>query len=748
MARVQAQYAPRGTGLQQFAAPQVQTVQAPKETVQENSATRLARSLGVINVGQLGQSLRQIQDTNDDEERRRAAAFANSVTLDDLGKKIRSGEVLPSQSPAFAATVQHIYGENSQKALERDTISKLTSGELKFATPQELDEYLTKQRNSHLEGQSQYTIAGFDKGWNGFRSQATEFNSKINDKEAVDRGVSEATDVLANDLIAVASPNYAGSPEDAATKLMERYELLTATQVLRSDARKEVLSNILIRIAGSGNKGLLDAMLRQKLPNGGPTIAGLVGDRTALTLGHTADAQNDRDQRQRVDAEAAPFLRQAAAGELDEKQLDAWRKTNEKYLSSSTIESIYRTNEAARARIDKLNAQHGNLMQAQKMLGEGALMASSLVAARRGHEMPDVVVPTAEGGTKVVKGEDLIAAEVERRVAANPKMSFDEQVRLYANNSVENKQWKADLGAAYVNIGEVGVDAKGKPVGELLPATAEALDKFSIINQHSTGYARQLAGSDSKYQLLVNLQALREAGVADANLAASLVNQAEHNTSKNADSINAQVHSAVNDITNPGIFSGRFWSEVFGGEWGEGEKNVRQIEGSVRSLAKAYMAANMAASGEEAVKKAVEYYANPAVSTQINNTIYFTKDLPRVPDKQDQRFWFKRYMDEEVSKYLKAQGITYDRDDIVLHPMAGGEGRYMLSLNGTPIGKEFLRRDVEKWIEETDKKDIAAAIEQRRNPPPQKISEEKRQEALRKQRLKAIETGAAPRMAK
>src|SRR5690606_2510906 len=146
----------------------------------------------------------------------------------------------------------------------------------------------------------------------------------------------------------------------------------------------------------------------------------------------------------------------------------------------------------------------------------------------------------------------------------------------------------------------------------------------------------------------------------------------------------SQVNAAVNKIINPGIFTSRFWGEVFAGEWGEGEKNVLAMRGAVTSLAKAYMAAGIAATGEDAVRLAVEFYANPAVTTQINNAIYMNKDLPRVPENEDQRTWMKRFMDEKVAADLEAMGIEYDKDDIYLHPMRGGEGRFMLHLNGTP----------------------------------------------------------------
>lgn len=713
MARVQAAYRPQGTGLQSSPLPTVSTVAPQFDTPQEDSATRLARALGVLDAGAIGRDLQTIQDTGRKDDVQQATAFANSMTLDELGKRIKSGDMLPSQSPVFLATLQHIYGENTQKGIQRDTLSGLTTGQLQFQNPQDLEKYLIDKRNEALTGQSKYTVAGFDKGWGGFMSQAQNANVQINDASAVKAAIATSSDNLGNVLLDVTGANFKGTPDDAAKALMQRYELLSGTQLLRDDSRKAALGDLMVRIAGSGNTQLLNSMLSQKLPNNGPTVSAFLGDRTSLALSNRAEVEYDKAQRQRVDVELGPFLTAADSGQLNIDQLQKWKDANEKYVTSPTVEALINRNREAQIRQDKLNLQHQSIMQAQQITMDMTQYANTLVSQRRGYQMPDFQVPTPDGSLKTVKGADLVAGEVERRIAANPQMTFDEQVRLYANNGVENKQWKASLNAAYANIGEVGVDAKGKPVGELLPATLEGLNQFSVINQISTGYARELAGGDRQYQSLLNIQALRESGVNDPNLAASLVNQADRNTAKNIESITTKVNSAVNDITNPGVFTGRFWGEVFSGEWGNGEKNLRVVRGAVSSLAKAYMAANVASTGEEAVKKAVEYYANPAISTQINNTIYFNKDLPRVPQNQDQREWFKRFMDTQVSDYLKGKGITYNSDDIVLQPMLGGEPRYMVNLKGTPIGKEFLRRDVEKWIQDQNTKDIHDAVQAR-----------------------------------
>lgn len=658
--RVQVQYDPRGTGLRQFTARPIQTVQARYDTPQETSAARLARYLGVLDAGTINANLSRLQEIRDEEERRRAREFASSITLEELGKRIRNGEMLPSQSPVFAATVQHIYGENSQKALERDILGKLSSGQLKFSTPEELDEYLTNARNEHLQDQSEYTLAGFDKGWNNFRSKAAELSLKVNDAEATARAIAEANDNLNNVLLEVTDPSFKGGDQQRARAILSRYELLTTTDLLRDDVRKEVLGGTLLRVASSGNYGLLTELLNSKLPNNGPTVGGMLGPRT--------------------------------------------------------VESLIRTAEVELMRQEKAALQQANIMAAEAITAQAQQTAALLVAQRRGYEMPDFQVPTPDGGTKTVKGADLVKLEVEKHIAANPNMPLDEQVRLYANNSVENTAWKNAITTAYKNLGEVGIDAQGKPIGELLSGTLEALELFSVINQVSTGYAQEMAGGEEKYQTFVNIQALREAGVTNPHLAAALVDQANRNTAKNMESINSQVNSAVNKITDPGIFTSRFWGEVFAGEWGEGEKNVLAMRGAVTSLAKAYMAAGVAATGDDAVRLAVEYYANPAVTTQINNAIYMNKDLPRVPENQDQRTWMKRFMDEKVAADLEAMGIEYDKDDIYLHPMRGGEGRFMLHLNGTPIGITYLRRDIEQWIIEQDNADIEERIRRRTAP--------------------------------
>lgn len=672
----------------------------------------LARALGALDTGAINATMRRFQDAQDNKERQAAESYANSLTLEDLGKKIRNKEILPSQSPVFAAALQHIYAENSQKQIERDIVSGIATGELKFANPEELDQYLVSRRNDFLAGQSEYVVAGFDKGWNALRERAQGVNLQVTDKEAQARGIQEATDNLSNTLLEVTAPDFTGSVDDAANALIRRYEFLASgTQLLRDDSRKAALQGLMVRIAASGRRDLAEAVLSKKLPNNGPTVGAFLGDK-AVSILNAAEVQYDKSQRQYTDEGLAPFYRQSAMGELDEKAFEAFRKSHEKYVSSATYESILRANEAAKLRILKEQERHGNVMEAQRIMSEAGQMADALVADGRGYAISDVRVPTPDGGTKTIKADDIKMVAVQKRIAADPDMSTTDQIRLYAQTDLENPQWAKSIRAASGNLSEVGIDAKGKPVGELLPATIEALDQFAVINQTNPQYARKLAGDDAAYNRLFNIQALRESGVPEVSLAASLVNQADNNVGKNIESINAQVLQATQSLMDPSVFSGRFWGELFAGEWGEGTKNVRPLRLAIQSLAKSYMAANVVTSGDAAVELALKYYSNPAVTTQINNAVYLNKDLPRVPEGQTQREWMQRFFDEKVAADLKAQGIDYDSDDVNLLPMVGGEPRFMLQLNGTTMGVQYTRKAIEQWIEERNREDIAKAAKE------------------------------------
>ena len=101
---------------------------------------------------------------------RQAKNTANSMTTDELAAKIKSGELHSSVSPVFNAALTNTYYANKSADMQRETLSKIETGELNFSddleeaklnpdgTPnpqwssgnQKLEAYLVKQRNDSL----------------------------------------------------------------------------------------------------------------------------------------------------------------------------------------------------------------------------------------------------------------------------------------------------------------------------------------------------------------------------------------------------------------------------------------------------------------------------------------------------------------------------------------------------------------------------------------------------------------------
>ena len=193
----------------------------------------------------------------EDEDAAAAKRWAQSMTVGELGKAIKEGKMMPSQSPVFVGTAQHIWGVNTHEAGMRDLSSKLTTGELKFNSPEEADSYLTEWRNTALAGQSKFAVAGFDKAYAQTRDRVMDQVSKINDKVWVDNATVQATDYLANSFNRVAGSDFKGTPEEAAAALMKDYQLLRHTKTLPDAVGKQVMGDLATRIAMSGRKDIL-----------------------------------------------------------------------------------------------------------------------------------------------------------------------------------------------------------------------------------------------------------------------------------------------------------------------------------------------------------------------------------------------------------------------------------------------------------------------------------------------------------
>lgn len=664
MPRVEVGYNPQVELTQVTASPNIHTVQA-NQNVQGSNATQLIRQLGIAfpQVNNLYQTALQ-------NEQNAAEQYANSLPAGELRKQIDNGEVPVTKSPLWAATVQHVAGENASREIFRAAEVKARTGE--FQTEAQLNEFLFKQRDEVLAGKGNYEVAGFDKNWVRLKNRASELMVGIQSEKLVTEGMQQATTDLSNALYDVTGGMQKDLPaNEKIGVILQKYDLHRTSGTLVNDrAAKEVMDGLVHRLAASGNRELVIELLKSKLPNNGPTVESMLGLPRADSLVGMATQQYSKVAQEASDAS---ILAQA------------------------------------RANTDRL------------------------VANRDGGAAKDVVLPQLDGSApKIIKAKDLLAESVEKQIQADPKMPLTEQVRIYANNGVDNDSWKRELSTAVFNIGEINIDAQGKPTGQLLQPTVAALDKFTQIRQVSDSYAKSLVG-DEAFKTLDKIQALREGGVPDPHQAAALVNQVNRRAMepKTWGNIQKDVTAQMSNITNPSMFTGRFWGEMFRGEFGEGDKNIIPIAGNLQQLAETYLAARIAPDAKTAVKMASDYMQKSVV--QVNNTLYMASDLPPVPSGENGVKWFEQYQKDVLIPRLNKMGIDPDVSNLTLIPQKGGQSTYIVANKAQPLpsdsGAGLLMvngADISSWVREqmvlrnqrdAEEANIGLRMKQKAQPP-------------------------------
>lgn len=654
----------------------------------------------------LNENNRALHETHD---RERASKYANSMTVDELGKRIKAGDMLASESPVFAATVQHIWGQNSQAAIERDVLSKVTTGELKFTAPEEIDTYLTENRNTVLSGQSQYASAGFDKGYANLRTKLMDSVAKVNDQTIVAQAGAAASDSMSNKLLEVTSPEFKGTTQEAAGAILGHYDVLRRTQVMNDATAKGALTEVITRAATSGKKDLLASLLASELPDIG-TVRGFLGETKAATLTAQAGSQFDQGQRKRMDDEVLPFMQQSDTGALNVDKFMAWAQdpANKDYVSASTIHAITRANMASLAHQYKAR---------EKAEMQGAVLASEHEAAKRvdaaltngtlwtvqGTANPTVL--TTSGDTKDFNVKKYAEESLTRRTAGMP---LDQQVSAWAMNGLANPDWENQMKAGLLNLSSIGVDSKGKPTGELNEAGTKAIALFKQLDSTNPDYAKQVAG-DTAYKRFSDIAFLTHLGRAPADAASIASNVASGAIGgSRADKLDKQVASEIGKLTgtpwmdwlantsnttydvirrnNPLALAGALTygaMKEFGGvenppEWLKVDgsdsamrnttPNTAQVHGMVKRYATLLAHSGQVGDATEALRIAVDYIRRPEVSTQVNGTLYLRSELPAAPNaSMTQGEWLERFIDavpKARAKDLKFPGesvrLEYD----------------------------------------------------------------------------------------
>jgi hypothetical protein len=686
-----------------------ETIQPIRARFDPNSSAgfQLAKALGALPVEQLSHQANAIAAAKATEDRRAAEAYANSMTVEELGKKIKDGSLLPSQSPTFVAALQHIYGENTQQGFERDTLSKIQTGELKFNSPAEMEKYITDYRNEALSGADPYTTAGYDKGFPSMRERVLNANTQVMNQQAVERGIQESSDNLGNMYAQVKDPNFKG---DRVGSLVARYQLLRKTSLLRDDAAKEALGGLADQIARDGNQELLTDFLNRKLDSG-VSIRAVLGDLKSDGLEQRAEGQFKKDRHAQVASGLWPFYESADKGELNEKEFAAYAEAAGEFLPPATRMAIINANQAAQDRAHRALDKARMLAMADQSNSNARQVVAAAVKTGTFSFLPDqqVLTPTGESKTFDSKAaaQQIIEEDVQRQ-----KMTVQKATEYWATNNVENPQWQKEIQGGASNIASVGWAQDGKNIGQLNEQGQRAIDTFMRINVTHPGYAQKLVGSEKDYKMLSDIQFLVErGGFPNVSDAAALVNQANRSGIERSDygAITKSVAGAVDDVVNPGFWSSKVsW---FNGLFGNDQTNLTSVASTIRRRAELLVLSGQVQDPQQAVKSTVEYLADPKVTTKINNTLYFNKDLPDVPKGEDPSEWMGRFIKEVPGKLAKDQKLG---GDVRLEP--NQSGGYTAWIGGVPLhdpsGKliTYQKGDVSQWIDGAMKADRYKAI--------------------------------------
>jgi hypothetical protein len=412
--------------------------------------------------------------------------------------------------------------------------------------PEALDEYLTTARNEHLSGHSQYTVAGFDKGWNKFREVATVANTKLQDKEYQDHAIATASESLSNVIT-----KGEGTVQEQAGVFMSLYGALKDNHVLMTpEARKGALRNSLMAAANSGNKELVDTILSSKLDNG-ESVSGVIGVDHGISLSNHADQRFRQDAVQRVDTDIRPFVMSADKGLLDMRALDSYVAKNEKFVTTATYHAIVSANERALDRIRQANMDYSRLaaMQDSNAAARSAIQAA--LSTGTFSRLTQQKVLTKDGGQTDVKQVEVAQEILEQQTAGMPP---EERLAVYSRNDVPDPELKKRLLGGVANLATLGWKYDGKNVGELSPVGQASFDEFTRVNKVNPGYTKELIGAKT-YETLSQVQDMYALGGSGSlTEAARVVNEANNSgiTKEDFDkNYRTSVNTAVDKIYNP-----------------------------------------------------------------------------------------------------------------------------------------------------------------------------------------------------
>jgi hypothetical protein len=714
MARTPVNYDPRAERLQVTARPD-RAIANSVQKVGQTPASVLAESLGV------GAKLAdQVQQHREAEEARRAQEWAASNTVDDVGRAVKDGSLLPSRSPIFLATVQHIHGNNVRHRIERQLADELTTGKAQFATEAELDAHIQQKRNEALQGASRFTLAGFDKEFDKGKQKLKDAWSQKTSAEQVDAANSEGLESMST---LISSMNRDGVPAaDQAMNVKAAYEALRVQLHMTGPQAKQFLKDSLDIAAKHGNYELVEALGNEKLDNG-MTVAALLKPAVVMNAYAQAEGVFQRNGRERVSQETSPFHLQAEAGELSG---GAWQKAveyyeaNKRFLPPTWLVSLKNANDAAERQLT--NEARAALIANAQALAEGVLDQWTLDRVRNREfgssrwTVNDIPRLLDSKGQPV----DVSPTELEKRAqkhlaAITEGMEPAQAFELYANNGVVAPHLRRQLETGFMAMGTWKSEADPQRRLELSQQAQESIDFFRLARALNPQYTQKLIGDDGTLRFYEDVQFLMEVGgYPSPTEAAQIVTAGSIQQGiRGSDLKKNQVDSAVEKIVDPGILS-----NIWNWDFGDGAGNSAEVKDMVRHKATLLLRSGRVADPKQAVEHAFNHFSKNL--KRVNGRMYIDTHLPQGPSGSTEppEKWFNRFADEHVSVLAKEYGADIgDANDARLVPVTS-DTYVVMDRNNAPVYVPGTMRpfyvtkgDAQAWYDQRHQQDIAEANE-------------------------------------
>lgn len=609
----------------------IQNVSRPNIAMEQASFDGVARAEGLIrSLASIQPELDRFNKTYTAGQERDADDYAASITVSELERRVRSGELPAGKSPVFVARLQRTNGFNAAKRLVDETAQGMRDGTLQFASTDDLDAYMVSRRSEFSEGQTDFGKAGFDSVFAQARVKLREDLVQQNSAAMVEAAVQQGIEAIGNVLKDVPP---GATPEERAAAAMGAYRELSPQLVLPQQ-RKAVALDMAQRVAQSGDKEALALLLDSKRDEDSPSLRTVLGAQASATLTSAASRAFD-DNRVADTVRKIDFLTvEAGGGNLSERT--QWELRNNKDLvdqiGQGTALRILEMNRSARTGSVNLADLRKEELAAARESWLGAIQTSAL---RGDSNIPDLQVTLRTDGSVVTLKAEEGLREVADRIADNPGMSDAEKVQALSRSGLQSprfeRRFKGFVDSIMANVKEAPPGPDGVAAGrfEMTPEFQAKYDWLKEMDAVNPAYTRSAMGLDD-YEMFTMVDAaaqMKGGGVADAMHALALraADRSQQFVVRQQDLAKATQES-IKELTNDRNLLFNFVGIADGPL--TGARNVGTVEKQLMHYANVGVRLGLFNTAEEVVEAAKAVVARNF--TVVDNIAIDTRSLPPV----------------------------------------------------------------------------------------------------------------------